>query len=179
MRVAAAAWEGFSKPNLLWIKLKHTRSAKRWAPYCNPHGNPHGLELIDVRLEVSISIFHRRRTAYRLVHGPIRGLARLGAVARQAAPATNQVTRLGKVRAIVTMRPGAPLSLSPGFLAHPCSAFLRARSPPRRAVCRHKAPVRCRRRTRSGAQEHRVEARGSIASDFLIKSTLQPNVLVR
>ena len=40
--------------------------------------------------------------AFLLMISPIRGLARLGAVARDATPATNQVTRLGEVRRIGT-----------------------------------------------------------------------------
>ena len=38
--------------------------------------------------------------AFLLMMSPIRGLARLGAVARHATPATNQVTRLGEVRVV-------------------------------------------------------------------------------
>ena len=38
--------------------------------------------------------------AFLLMISPIRGLARLGAVARHATPATNQVTRLGEVRVV-------------------------------------------------------------------------------
>ena len=51
--------------------------------------------------------------AFLLMISPIRGLARLGAVARDATPATNQVTRLSKVGVLVAMAAETPMEPTP------------------------------------------------------------------
>ena len=124
----------------------------------------------------------KSNAAYLLVLRPIQGVALLGAVACHATRTTHQVTRLLKVGVVVATgakppleptpmrldsRPGSRvlLALSPRFLAHPCSAFRRVASPPRRRAYCRQSPVDCRRA---------LEARGANRPGWVIYLNYQP-----